>query len=438
MNSSNLERLMGASSTGDKSLVFKEFTAAKQSELFETLKQLRFSGQLVLTGLEGQKWVVYLSQGLIMYVTGGTHPVRQWIRNLKVHLPQITAEISALQGDLACISNEGPSVCWQYQLLRLWVEHQKISREQAAKMIWNIFVEILFDITRTKQISCELQLDKSLSAKLVLIDSTHVITEANRLWRAWQAAKLTNCSPDKAAVIRHSEQLQQNTSGPVYQMLIKLLGEQRSLHDLAVQMKRDVITVTRSLTPYIQSGLVELINIPDLPTPVFSPCNTVDTQGPLIACVDDSPWVSQAMEKVITSANYRFVGLNDPLRAIGVLLALKPDLIFLDLMMPNISGYEICGQLRKFPLFRNTPIVILTGNDGVVDRVKAKVVGSTDFLSKEKVDAERVLGVVHKHLVHCTLDLTKKSSDANSPNHNPKSLRPSAYDSNPLGINLST
>ncbi|MCG8366468.1 MAG: response regulator [Pseudanabaenales cyanobacterium] len=438
MNSSNLERLMGASSTGDTSLVFKEFTAAKQSELFETLKQLRFSGQLVLTGLEGQKWVVYLSQGLIMYVTGGAHPVRQWIRNLKVHLPQIPAEISALQNELACITNEGPSVCWQYQLLRLWVENQKISREQAAKMIWNIFVEILFDITRTKRVSCELQLDKSLSARLVLIDSTHVITEANRLWRAWQAAKLANCSPDKAAVIRQSEQLQQNTSVPVYQMLIKLLGEQRSLRDLAVQMKRDVITVTRSLTPYIQSGLVELINIPDLPTPVFSPSATVNAQGPLIACVDDSPWVSQAMEKVITSANYRFVGLNDPLRAIGVLLALKPDLIFLDLMMPNISGYEICGQLRKFPLFRNTPIVILTGNDGVVDRVKAKVVGSTDFLSKEKVDAERVLGVVHKHLVHCTLDLYKQSSNANSPNRNPKSLKPSGYENNPLGVNLST
>jgi two-component system, chemotaxis family, response regulator PixG len=73
-------------------------------------------------------------------------------------------------------------------------------------------------------------------------------------------------------------------------------------------------------------------------------------------------------------------------------------------MMPNTNGYEICGKLRKLSCFRHTPIIILTGNDGVVDRVRAKMVGSSDFLSKETVNTKQVLGVINKHLrqIHLT------------------------------------
>jgi chemotaxis family two-component system response regulator PixG len=65
--------------------------------------------------------------------------------------------------------------------------------------------------------------------------------------------------------------------------------------------------------------------------------------------------------------------------------------------MPDTSGYEICSKLRKLPFFRHTPIVILTGNDGVVDQVRAKLYGASDFLSKP-IDSESVFKVIHKHL----------------------------------------
>ena len=63
----------------------------------------------------------------------------------------------------------------------------------------------------------------------------------------------------------------------------------------------------------------------------------------------------------------------------------------------NSNGYEICSRLRKVAAFRDTPIVILTGNDGVIDRVRAKVVGATDFLTKP-VESELVLEVAQKYL----------------------------------------
>lgn len=375
-----------------------EFTASKQAGLFEILKQPRFSGQLILTSPKKQKWIFHLYMGRLMYATGGTHPVRRWRRNLAIHSPQMVAQVS--EGIKAL--NKPNTSCWEYELLCLWVEQKKITREQAATIIQSVIAEILFDVTQAMQITYEIKRDHTLSKQLVLIDAEQAISEAESQWRAWQAAKVADRSPNKAPIIRQPEALQARSSQQAYQAMVKLLDGQHTLRDLAIRMKRDVIAVTRSLLPHIQLGFVELIDIADLPSPFAPPTSEAKLKittpvKPLIACVDDSPLICQTMEKILTGEGYQFIALNDALRAIATLLARKPDLIFLDLVMPNANGYEICSQLRRLSFFRNTPIVILTGNDGIIDRVRAKMVGSTDFISKP-VDASTVLGVIRKHL----------------------------------------
>ena len=410
MNNNISERSADISQANSNSQSIREFDTLKQNELFATLKQLQFSGQLVFTEPKGNKWTFYLHSGFIVYVTGGTHPVRQWIRHLKNHFPHLFTPKSKFnwKSDLAGIDTQNVKISWHYELLSLWVQQQQITREQATKMIWAVIVEGLFDVNQTAQVSYELKQGQSIlstSSAIVLIDGNQVVAEVERQWRTWQEARLVQFYPNQAPVIRQPEQLQQNTSSHVLDMLNQLLEGQPTLRELSVRMKRDVLTVIRSLLPYFQSGLVELVNVPDTPSPINIDSNKKleYDRKPLIACVDDSPLVCQSMEKLLVASGYRFVGINEPLRAFGALLALKPDLIFLDLMMPNTNGYEICDKLRRIPTFRNTPIIILTGNDGVVDRVRAKIVGATDFLSKAKVDAETVLGVLHKHLRHCTL-----------------------------------
>lgn len=396
---------MTANFTPHNPIAIREFTACKQAVFFEKLKQPRFSGQLVLTGSKREQWFFYLYLGRIMYATGGLHPIRRWCRNLAFYLPQIASHFSSLaQLDLASLGTTNSQLCWEYQLLCFWVEQQKISREQVVRMIHANIVEVLFDITQTMEVTCELRQDNLLSnrTRLVLIDADQVIAEAQQLWQAWQAAKIADRSPNAAPIIRQPEQLQEKTSPQVYQTLRQLMDGQQTLRDLSIRMKRDVLTLTGSLLPYVQMGLVELVLIPDLPSPV-TPDDSGTISAPetkpaaLIACVDDSPLMCQTMEKILMAANYQFVGINDPLRAIAILLARKPELIFLDLVMPNANGYEICGQLRKLSFFRQTPIVILTGNDGIIDRMRAKMVGSTDFISKP-VNPEIVLATIRKHL----------------------------------------
>ena len=189
----------------------------------------------------------------------------------------------------------------------------------------------------------------------------------------------------------------------MFQNLSQLLDGKQTLRDLSIRMKRDIVTVVRSLLPYIQLGLVQLNEVGDISPPASAPIaqklfKNKTHRRITIACIDDSPSICQTMESIITEAGYNFVKEMDGLRAIAVLLSRKPDLIFLDLVMPNTNGYEICSQLRKLTFFKNTPIVILTGNDGIVDRVRAKMVGSTDFLGKP-AKPEQVLETIEKYVV---------------------------------------
>ncbi len=384
-----------------------KITAAQLNQFFKTLKQLQFNGQLVLMSAQGQQWFFYLHLGWIMYVTGGIHPVRRWKRNLAIYCPWLLSDILEQQIELPSTDPRSFTTCWEEHLLSSWVAQQKVTREQAAKMTEAVVAEVLFDVAQAVPVTYQIKPDKLLSTQLVLIDAEKALEEVQPINQRWNNARLAQYSPNTVPVIKQGAQLRERISSvSAYQALAKLLNGQSTLRDLAQQMKRDIVQVTRALLPYIESGWVALINIPDLPTPIKESVPKIPSartvQEPLIACVDDSPLVCQTMEKLLTSAGYQFFSVMDDMRAIATLLTRKPELIFLDLVMPNTNGYEICTQLRKLSVFRNTPIVILTGNDGIVDQVRARLVGASDFLSKP-IDAETVLNAVNKYLEQPTI-----------------------------------
>lgn len=372
------------------------------------LKQEQFSGNLLVKNTSSERtpaqetWNFCLFLGRILYATGGSHPVRRWQRNLLVQCPQL--DIGQLKQLLVNVSNPATLsavTSWEYQLLHLGVERQQLSREQVAKTIAGIVCEVLFDISQVTQVSFQIKPEHiSVPLQLALLDPGLVLAEVQQQKQLWQKANASDRNANLAPTITHKEQLQQQVSAPVFQNLVKLLDGHRTLRELGVVMKRDAAQVTSSLLPFLKSGIVELIELPDFPAPTIpsAPKPAVaSTHAPLIACVDDSPLVCQSMEKILTTGGYRFLGVQDSLRAIATLLSRKPDLIFLDLIMPNTNGYEICTQLRKVSAFRDTPIVILTGNDGIIDRVRAKIVGASGFLSKP-ANAETVLETTRQHL----------------------------------------
>lgn len=376
--------------------------------ILKDLEDLQFSGQLVLTRPMSQPWSFYLSQGRIFYATGGEHLVRRWRRHLVRHCPRLPRHRIAWQHDLGRTDTTALKIGWDYALLCLWVIQQKISQEQVTQMIGGMVAEVLFDVMQAVDVTHQVVTQDWLYPPLASFGVGDAIVQAQESIHTWKDAELTDYLPNTAPVIQHPERLQTSISADSYQNLTQLLRGEYTLRDLALQMQRDVVAVTISLHPFLQKQWIDLIQVPDLSAPIYCQSDCSRTlpvskeavlPGALIACIDDSFSVRYMLEKLLTSAGYQFLGIEDSMGAVGTLLARKPDLIFLDLVMPKANGYEICEQLRKLSMFRTTPIVILTGNDSFANRFKSTMLGASDFLSKP-LDADTVLGVLHKHLSH--------------------------------------
>lgn len=381
-------------------ITIREFTAPKQSRLFGLLKQSQFNGQLQLTA-QKTKWTFEFYMGRLLYVTGGKQPMRRWYRYIKQFCPDLYVELAMLKKELqqlSCIETDPEFSCWQYQLLGLWYDQQKISREQISQIIESIFVEVFFDISQIREVMYQVKPENRLSNQLLLVNADTMIYKAEILWKSWLTAKLGDRSPDLSPMIRHPLELKKQVPEPLYRTLKLMLTGQLTLRDLSVKINRDIVSLTSSLLPHIQQGSIELLEIDDLESPLPPiQSNKKHQKGPLIVCVDDSPAICRALEKVLSTADYQTHCVQDPLRAIAVLLAKKPSLIFLDLVMPGTNGYELCSQIRRISCFKETPVVILTGNDGMIDRVRARMVGASAFLSKP-INPYQVLSVIERQL----------------------------------------
>ncbi len=380
----------------------KGFVGEKQTYIFNVFKQHKFSGEVKFVYHDHAQWRFYLSMGRLVCATGGEHSVRRWRRNLVIYLPEIAQDTAYLQAQIKSINADNVRFCWEYELLRRWVIEGRVNRDAAVKMIANIMSEILFDLSQSSEIT--FHMDKNIvvpiDEQICLFDSQDIIASAWQNWRQWLRVGMSDRSPNKAVVIRLAEQLQQKTTPKTYKIFTKLFNGRSTLRDLAIKLKKDVYRLSASLLPYIQEGYIDLVSIPDLPSPIIPPTpETLSSKEflPLIVCIDDSPMICETMGVLLVKAGYKFVGITEPLKAISQILTLKPDAIFLDLMMPNTNGYEICSNLRKSSALKNTPIIILTSNDGMIERLRSKITGASDFMAKP-INAQKVVAMINKHL----------------------------------------
>jgi CheY-like chemotaxis protein len=107
-----------------------------------------------------------------------------------------------------------------------------------------------------------------------------------------------------------------------------------------------------------------------------------------ILIVDDDEQATTLLEKVLAIKGHQATSLNDSAETIRVVNSTAPDLILLDLMMPEPNGFEVCKMLRADPNFGQIPIVIVTAMDDNVSKENAYAAGANDYLTKPfRIDA---------------------------------------------------
>lgn len=243
----------------------REFVGTRQSSLFQTLKQPQFTGELILGSSRGEEWIFHFYLGRITFATGGNHQVRRWIRSISKFAPVLTTDISSLDESIFTSKIERDN--WEYSLLGYWLKKDAVTRQQLTQIIRNIVVEILFDVTQRMEVVFQLKNQQSLPNQLIFIDPDQVISQAWQEWQTWQGAKLADRFPNQCPMIRQADKLQARTSPRTYEIMTKLFNGKNSLRDLSVQINQDLTQMTRSMLPYIQMGLIDLVEIPDLPCP---------------------------------------------------------------------------------------------------------------------------------------------------------------------------
>jgi two-component system, chemotaxis family, response regulator PixG len=402
-------------------------------------------------------WHVFFNQGQILWIVSREHRMRGWLRAIKQGAPQLLTEswLAKMTEMIAIAQLE--DYCWELQLLNQAIQRQAITQQQAQTVIQTRLQELCLSLADGSQLSLTWlvspQETESIVTGVAVDQVLKPVLELCQQWRTQLAPELQaaslQLSLNHALVILQPDRLAQKVPAQAYPLLTRLLNGRSSLWDIAQQMQKPIIPLLQSLLPLFKEQMVQLREIPDLkiqppkhsPTPTPTPqraetlkattagddrsvapiksmpsslhsssatvasrAGQESARRSIIACIDDSPTVAKELEAILKPMGYELLHIIDPVQGVSNLLKHKPALIFLDVMMPNINGYEFCTFLRKTAAFKDIPIVMLTSHNGLFDRMRAKNVGSSDFMSKPP-SPNKVAMIVNKFLTNSTSPL---------------------------------
>ena len=115
-----------------------------------------------------------------------------------------------------------------------------------------------------------------------------------------------------------------------------------------------------------------------------------------VLVVDDSATIRRSAESMLASDGCEVFTAENGFEALSKITRHRPDLIFVDIMMPRLDGYQTCAIIKNNADFRDTPVVMLTSKDGLFDMARGRVVGSDQYLTKP-FTREELLGAVRQH-----------------------------------------
>ena len=415
-------------------------TKLNPRELLSQLANSNSSGCLELE--EGLvSWKIYLQQGKLKYIDCSVQSLDQlkyYLRHLglkqalnglkglllsdNIKLESYVPEKSSQQNSYSKV------ICWLLaekhldspQGLKLI---EQITKDALSSCLWLDKGTSLWQDGYSLPLWIKVRFNDTLSVNL----SECLQIEQNRL-KQWQQ----NCSDRLLSVhqrpyFAHSwEQQTLPTSGVLkyktLQELTQVIRGRTSVRQLSLLLQKDELHVAKILSPYINNEIIQLRNpqppldrLPNVPRrkqnikqSLSSSSSTSNNDGHenpensavktwKIVCIDDSPTILKEIQRFLDPKKFEVTAIDDPVKATSIIFRINPDLILLDITMPRINGYRLCGLLRDSYHCAHTPIIMVTGNTGLIDKTRAKLAGATDYFTKPFTQ-EGLNKIVAKHL----------------------------------------
>jgi twitching motility two-component system response regulator PilG len=119
--------------------------------------------------------------------------------------------------------------------------------------------------------------------------------------------------------------------------------------------------------------------------------------GLRVMVIDDSKTIRRTAETLLKKEGCDVVTANDGFEALGRIAEVQPQVIFVDIMMPRLDGYQTCALIKSNQLFKNTPVIMLSSKDGLFDKAKGRIVGSEEYLTKP-FTRDELLSAIRRHV----------------------------------------
>lgn len=379
-------------------------------ELLEAKSQQGWSG--CCTILEPQDtsvgWQVYLQEGKLQYATSNV--------GQKFRLNYLSQQLSL---NFSLVNSNRETIDYK-QIYQCFLDN-KISTNKAQEILLQLNREALTQILSLGNTQISLS-DNKLSGKAVayfswqsLIDSQQIASwqevrnylksPLSRLYLAQNKAfnfykywkNLAQSDPQFADLA--NSQKMSDWVGPLFKKV--------TLYEYADILGISSLTLASYLQIFIENKLIEVLPYDETKLLSSAPIVTTNSKNnsldnsksqlakftssnqndnldlpPIIACIDDSKTVQKQVTMILRARGYEVINITDASTTFKNLSRQPPILILMDINMPEINGYELCSMLRRSQKFKEIPIIMLTGRDGIIDRMRAKMVGANKYLTK--------------------------------------------------------
>ncbi len=120
-------------------------------------------------------------------------------------------------------------------------------------------------------------------------------------------------------------------------------------------------------------------------------------QGLKVLVIDDSKTIRRTAETLLAKEGCEVYTAVDGFDALSKIADHQPDVVFVDIMMPRLDGYQTCALIKNNRSFKSTPVIMLSSKDGLFDKAKGRIVGSDQFLTKP-FSKEELLSAIKAHV----------------------------------------
>jgi twitching motility two-component system response regulator PilG len=359
-------------------------------QILQNIVSKKITGKLTISDPNDESifWRVYVGNGQIHFATSAMGQKERLEYFLQWYYPELEFNGREFKSD--------------YQQICQYWKSGKLSVQQVRKLLFWLTQDALIQLLALPKGVIQFEKTVGLDPILLSVSLRDLVLPMRGVIGQWQKLQPEISSPFQRVAIKNLKELPKLLWEKVRDIdflkaLCQVLSQSPSLYEAAKHLKTDALGLAALLQPLVRAGAIEI-------QPYYSPKTQVK---PIIACIDDSKTVQRNVKMVLEASGYRVLSITEPAKALSTMVRYKPALVLMDINMPEINGYELSRMLRQSKQFHRLPIVMLTGRDGLIDKMRSQMVGANDYITKP-VPPLMLLNIIEKNLQQAqTLTETK-------------------------------